>query len=296
MAFCGIEPGPFEASATLSPEVAPDKSDVCASGCILNDVNMTPFKAVTEARMASKAFAKFHKTARRCETLVDAYTTIHTMNAADENVPSAPKDIIRAAVVLAVAALDAYVTDVFVEKLATYLKRQRPDDSLVELLLKAGLDTREALSLLTMERPYRRIRNLVRSYYAQYTTQRFDVIDSVFLVYRLNKLTDAAFRKTRQAHIKSRVGDLIIRRHEIVHAGDYNQANRIQDIDEVKVKRWIKALEDMVTAMDEIICNRIPTPEARRVPAVANDAAAPAALPVADDDLEGPILAEAGED
>lgn len=242
--------------------------------------------------MASKAFAKFHKTARRCDTLVDTYTTIHAMNAAGENVPSAPKDIIRAAVVLAVAALDAYVTDVFVEKLATYLKRHRPDDSLVELLLEAGLDTREALSLLTMERPYRRIRNLVRSYYAQYTTQRFDVIDSVFLVYRLNKITDAASRKTRKAHIKRRVEDLIVRRHEIVHAGDYNQANRIQDIDEAKVKRWIKALEDLVTAMDEIICNRIPTPEARQAPAVANEAAAPAAPPVDNDDVQGPILAE----
>ncbi|WP_439869666.1 HEPN domain-containing protein [Pseudomonas syringae] len=210
--------------------------------------------------MASNAFAKFHKTARRCETLVDAYTTIHLMNAADENVPTAPKDIIRAAVVLAVAALDAYVTDVFVEKLATYLKRHRPDDSLVELLLKAGLDTREALSLLTMERPYRRIRNLVRSYYAQYTTQRFEVIDSVFLVYRLSKIIDSAAKKTSKAHVKSRVGDLIIRRHEIVHSGDYNQANRIQDIDEAKTKRWIGALEDLVAAMDEIICNRIPTP------------------------------------
>lgn len=243
--------------------------------------------------MASNAFAKFHKTVRRCDTLVDAYTTIHGLNAADANVPSAPKDIIRGAVVLAVAALDAYVTDVFVEKLATYLKKHRADESLVALLLDAGLDTREALSLLTMERPYRRISNLVRSHYSQYTTQRFDVIDSVFLVYRLNKITDNAAKKTGKGHIKSRVGELIERRHEIVHAGDYNQANRIQDIDEARVKRWITALENLVSAMDEIICNRIPTPVARQ-PLLAAVANAPAnAVPEApEDEAIGPVLGE----
>ncbi|MFQ6556331.1 HEPN domain-containing protein [Pseudomonas sp. Lb2C1-1] len=243
--------------------------------------------------MASKAFAKFHKTVRRCDTLVDAYTTIHGLNEAGAEVPAAPKDIIRGAVVLAVAALDAYVTDVFVEKLATYLKKHRPDESLVVLLLKAGLDTREALSLLTMDRPYRRIRNLVQSHYAQYTTQRFDVIDSVFLVYRLNKLTDFAAKKTGKNHIKSRVGDLIDRRHEIVHAGDYNRANRIQDIDEARVKRWIIALEDLVSAMDAIICNRIPTPVARQTvaPLAANTPANAAPEPLEDEAI-GPLLGE----
>lgn len=249
-----------------------------------------------EVDMTSKAFAKFHKTVRRCDTLVDAYTTLHGLNAADAAVPTAPKDIIRGAIVLAVAALDAYVTDVFVEKLATSLKKYRADDSLVDLLLKAGLDTREALTLLTRERPYRRIRNLVRSYYSQYTTQRFDVIDSVFLVYRLNKLTDSAARKSGKNHIKSRVGELIDRRHEIVHAGDYNQANRIQDIDEVRVKRWITALEDLVEAMDEIICNRIPTPIARQAPIQAAGNDANFVPENREEDAAGPVLGEEGDD
>lgn len=48
--------------------------------------------------------------------------------------PPTPKDIVRGAVVLAVAALDAYVIDVFTEKLTTYLKAFTPDDSLVQLL------------------------------------------------------------------------------------------------------------------------------------------------------------------
>lgn len=207
--------------------------------------------------MPSNAYAKFHKTARRCDTLVTAYNTLHAAG------NDAPKDIVRGAVVLAVAALDAYVTDVFVEKLATYLKRHRPGDQLIELLYKAGLDTREALHLLTNQRPYRRIRNLVRTYYATYTTQKFNVIDSVFKVYGLKTLTANAAQKTGKAHVLTRVEKLVERRHEIAHAGDYNQHNRIRDIDPANVTQWLTALEDLVEAMDEILCNRIPTPAAR---------------------------------
>lgn len=204
--------------------------------------------------MSSRAYAKFHKTARRCDTLVSAYDTLHASG------NDATKDIVRGAVVLAVAALDAYVTDVFVEKLATYLKKHRPGDQLIELLFNAGLNTREALHLLTNQRPYSRIRNLVRAHYATHTTQKFNVIDSVFKVYGLKDLTENAARKTGKAHVLSRVEKLVERRHEIAHAGDYNQHNRIQDIDPTRVKRWLTALEDLVKAMDEILCLRIPTP------------------------------------
>lgn len=214
--------------------------------------------------MPSNAYVKFHKTARRCDTLVTAYNTLHA------NGNEAPKDIVRGAVVLAVAALDAYVTDVFVEKLATYLKKHRPGDQLIELLFSAGLDTREALHLLTNKRPYRRIRNLVRTYYATYTTQKFNVIDSVFKVYGLKNLTQNAAQKSGRAHVLTRVENLVERRHEIAHAGDYNQHNRIQDIDPNRIKLWLTALEDLVKGMDEILCLRIPTPAARpaRVAAV----------------------------
>ncbi|MNJ30253.1 hypothetical protein D3C77_248490 [compost metagenome] len=221
--------------------------------------------------MPSNAYAKFHKTARRCDTLVSAYNILHASGG------EAPKDIVRGAVVLAVAALDAYVTDVFVEKLATYLKKHRPGDQLIELLFKAGLNTREALHLLTNKRPYSRIRNLVRTHYATHTTQKFHVIDSVFKVYGLKDLTKSAAGKTGKAHVLSRVESLVERRHEIAHAGDYNQHNRIQDIDPNRVKQWLTALEDLVKAMDEILCLRIPTPVAR-----PKDAPAAIAAPLPD--------------
>ena len=50
-------------------------------------------------------------------------------------------DMTRSAVVLAVAAMDSYFTDVFVERLIVYIKSHKPNTKLVELLSKAGVNT-----------------------------------------------------------------------------------------------------------------------------------------------------------
>jgi hypothetical protein len=205
----------------------------------------------------SNAHSKFLKTIKRCESLVDSYKQLQAIDQAKGVGVPTPKDIVRGAVVLAVAALDTYVTDAFSEKLVPYLQRYRPDDELIDLLYKSGLDTKEALVLLGMERPYRRIRTLIESYYGSYTTQKFDVIDQIFKPYRLANITDNAARKSGKPSIKTSVGKLVERRHQIAHAGDYNRHGRIVEIDEKQIAKRIKHLELLVTSMDEILCNRV---------------------------------------
>lgn len=207
--------------------------------------------------MPSKAFDKFIKTIRRCESLVDAYKRLQSLDQEAEVAVPTPKDIVRGAVVLAVAALDTYVTDAFSEKLVPYLKKYNPDEELINLLYEAGLDTKEALGLLAMERPYRRVRTLIENYYGSYTTQKFDVIDQIFKPYRLKKITDNAAKKSGKESIKKSVGKLVERRHQIAHAGDYNSHGRIIDIDEAQIGKRIQHLELLVKNMDEILCNRI---------------------------------------
>ena len=207
--------------------------------------------------MASNAHSKFLKTIKRCESLVDSYKKLQAIDQANGVAVPTPKDIVRGAVVLAVAALDTYVTDAFSEKLVPYLRKFRPDDELIDLLYKSGLDTKEALVLLGMERPYRRIRTLIENYYGSYTTQKFEVIDQIFKPYRLTSITENAARKSGKPSIKTSVGKLVERRHQIAHAGDYNRHGRIIDIDEEQIAKRIKHLELLVTSMDEILCNRV---------------------------------------
>jgi hypothetical protein len=206
--------------------------------------------------MPSKSYDKFKKTIARCEDLVRTFEILHLANSSNANIP-APRDIIRGAVVLSVSAFDAYVTDVFTEKLVNYLKRHTPDDDLIDFLREAGLGTREALTLINMERPYRRIRNMVQAKYSTYTTQRFDVVDAFFLHYRLQGITASAESMSGRKTLKRSVGLLIARRHDIAHDGDYNGHGRIKVIREDLIKKRIKDLELLVSCMDQIICNRI---------------------------------------
>jgi len=209
-----------------------------------------------KASMGTKAFSKFKKTIHRCIDLVLTYEKMHQLHGLGQELP-ASKDILRAAVVLAVAALDAYSTDAFSEKLVPYLKKYKADQSLIDLLREAGLDTKEALALIVMERPFRRIRTLISNYHSTYTTQRFDVIDKLFLSYRLKNFTSSAEAKTGKRRLRASVENLVMRRHEIVHDGDYNSYGRIKEIDCAQVKRKINNLQILVSSMDDVLCSRI---------------------------------------
>lgn len=204
--------------------------------------------------MSSTAYAKFDKTIKRCETLLNTYNTL----TADNNTHGVtiPKDIIRGAVVLTVSAVDSYVTDVFAEFFIKFLKSKPVDNATEELLQKAGLDTKVALEMLTMDRPFRRIRKLVDDYHAKYTTQKFQVIDEFFRIYGLPGITTRAEQKSGRTTLKRSVELLIQRRHDIAHNGDYNKHGRIKDIDGNVILRRIKDTERLVENMDFIICNK----------------------------------------
>ena len=112
--------------------------------------------------------------------------------------PSLPKetenpdfynDIGRAGVVLAVAAMDAYFTKKFEEIIIPYLKKKGATPELTTLLQAAGLDVAQALELVTMARPFRRIKSLIESHLDRYTTQKFESIDSLFKSVGLPKLS-----------------------------------------------------------------------------------------------------------
>lgn len=113
----------------------------------------------------SKALVRFEKTFDRAYRMVDRHFEIfkkfvesETEEAWDET----HDDLFRAAIVLTVAAMDCYFTDRFCEGLIPYLKRHQLNKKLVQLLLGAGFDTETALEMFKMQRPNRRLSNLVK--------------------------------------------------------------------------------------------------------------------------------------
>lgn len=166
---------------------------------------------------------------------------------------SVSQDMIRSAVVLAVAGFDAYFTDKFSDILVPYLKSRRPGPSLIKLLREAGLDTEAALEMAVMARPFRRIRTLVQRHVSAQTTQRFQAIDELFVSVGIKNLCANAEKKTGYKQLNARVEAFILKRHQIAHRADLNMRGEPNKILVEKIERRIEDLERLVVACDEII-------------------------------------------
>jgi len=201
----------------------------------------------------SLAKQKFDKTINRCNELISIYESLKAENP-DANIS---QDILRSAIVLAVAAFDAYATDCFAEHFVDYIKRYKIDDELEKLLIDAGFTVSFALELIKMERPYRRIRTLIDKYYCKYTTQKLCVIDELFKHYHIKNLTKNAAKRSKKSpqRLISSIEKIIERRHSIVHDGDYNEYNRIIKVTDTDIGR-IGDLQILVSNMEDIINNK----------------------------------------
>ena len=198
----------------------------------------------------SKAYQRFTRINNRALQLIEAYQAL--VKKKPKGVAH-PTDQVRAGVVFAVSAMDAYYTDRFCETLVPFLKLNGPNERLIKILDDAGLNTLQALEMIQMERPYRRIRTLVQNHLETYTTQRFHVIDELFLCFGVGDLCTHAQGRLKRTTILRSVEKLVERRHEIVHEGDVNKHGRLRDIDAAVVKKRIGHLSSFVTSCEELL-------------------------------------------
>ncbi len=203
----------------------------------------------------TRSFHRFLNTVGRSIGLIKASLDLSAPAAGKghEDAEVVRDDIMRAAIVLAVAAMDNYFTNRFVEMFIPFLKTRGPTKGLLDLLGKAGFDTKLALEMLTMERPYRRLRSLVDSYLDRFVTQRFEVIDSLFLAYGVKNFTHSVQAKIGRKTLLRSIEILVERRHAIVHGGDLNAHNCLVDIDGSEVLRRITDMEVFVTGAEKFL-------------------------------------------
>jgi hypothetical protein len=128
---------------------------------------------------------------------------------------------------------------------------------LIAILQKAGLDTGVAIELLGMKRPYRRVRKLMDSYLAQHVTQRSDVIDELFLAYGFKDFSRHAQSRARLKNLLTSIGNLVRRRHQIVHKGDLNSHGKLQGINTPQIQRRVMHVVKFVASADEILQNQL---------------------------------------
>lgn len=205
----------------------------------------------------TKAKSKFDNTLTRCGALILGYSQMKEEHLQGRSLVEPSDDLLRASIVLAVAAFDAYATDCFTEKFIDFVKQHGISAQIEELLTDSGFDIKFAFELLSAKRPYRKVRTLIDHHYATYVTEKLDVIDELFLIYGLQNITlNAARRSGRDPdRILNRVRSLVQRRHSIAHDGDYDEHGHLKRISAADTNK-INDLRLLVENMDEIIESR----------------------------------------
>lgn len=196
------------------------------------------------------AIATFKATSARAKALIALHASLSPAQIAA--MPD-PNDLLRSAIALSIAGMDAYFTDRFAESIVRFLKKNGAKPDLISLLFDAGLDTKVALEMLTMQRPYRRIRTLVEGYLSNYTTQKQGVIDKLFLVYGVKGLCGHAQNHSKKKKLLTSVNGAVLRRHSIVHAGDLNSHNKPRPIDTKLATRYVTNVEVFVTNAEAVL-------------------------------------------
>jgi hypothetical protein len=174
-----------------------------------------------------KAIEAFRFNIERARKLVSLYRGLIDQGADHDDVD----DVLRASLVLAVGALDAFVHDRVGEQLVPYIKRslRNDPDSLgpVEKELKS-VDMRELLRWLTLRRPFVQVRKVVENRIGAESFQHPGKIEEAFhLIGKKevwSQVSQGTGMKTRE--LKREVAKAANRRNQIVHEGDREKSRR----------------------------------------------------------------------
>ena len=200
----------------------------------------------------SKSYCKFEGVILRSHHLISLYSLLKPQKESFD--PSFDlADLLRAAIVIAVAGMDAYFTDVFAERLVPFLKKNGTTKGLTDLLEAAGMDVEMALQLLSMQRPFRRIRTLVEIHLERHVTQRTKAINELFKAYGIPNICENVEKKLERKRLLREIEILVKRRHAIAHDGDLNSHGKLADLDETWVRNRVLDVEKFVGAVDEIL-------------------------------------------
>ena len=163
-------------------------------------------------------------------------------------------DLFRAGIVLCTAAMDAYFTDRFCEALIPYIDLKGLNPSLEKTLKDSGFDTKTAVRMFNNKRPKRVLSNMVRKHRSKLPTQNFEVINKLYKGLGYDKtITHLAQEKSGRKRLLKSIEKLVDRRHKIVHAGDYNQNGKLNDIDYRLLYKKMLEVKKLVESVDAVL-------------------------------------------
>ena len=162
-------------------------------------------------------------------------------------------DMARFGIVLSVAAMDDYFTRKYAEVFVPSLKRHGLNKHCAEMLEKAGLDLQSAIELLTMQRPYSRLRKLAQDHYKNYSTQSVSKIDDLYATIGITNLSRHTQNRANRRTLIASIDLMVKRRHKIVHAGDLTRTGKLNPLSEKEIEKRMNDILLFVKSADNHI-------------------------------------------
>ncbi len=169
----------------------------------------------------------------------------------------AHSDVLRAAIVLSLGALDAAIADAIVEAVPEASRRGKLGQQVADWLVKDG---KQILPILAHSNPHQEIAEFVRDKLAKTTFQRTAMIENNLhaILGVKDPWPSAAKRlgppRVKADDLKKFLDEVSERRNQIVHKGDIKTGDRSP---ETITRDWVEQRLEYVWATGEAICDQI---------------------------------------
>lgn len=211
------------------------------------------------------ALSIFKKNIERAETIFNAHRNAFKRGRPPEDWTS---DLLRTALVFAVASFDAYMHDKITEILPLFIRKYRLNlpGNFVEIL-KQSMTYEKLLQIFWEERPQEHFRTAIKKFYEERTIQDVGDIEKVAkmlgisdfwfeLASKINKRRGRIKKLTKES-VKKYIQPFVERRHKIVHEADlYTSKKHRATLRKIKVdfvEDGIKKIRLFTEGIDHLI-------------------------------------------
>lgn len=186
----------------------------------------------------------------------------HTLDAETRN------DLRRAALVMAVTAVDSYMHWLVYRRISEVRREGDLPKSLAKLDLSFAAVASLADSAITGRqqgrdiRPWVQVKNAAQKRLLRETFQSFEQMGHAFALAGIDKAWSrvAARLGAQVATIRARLNHLVLRRNQIVHEGDITRASRprgvqYNEVEQAAVAAEVDWVEQLIAAIDQVMAD-----------------------------------------
>jgi RiboL-PSP-HEPN len=196
----------------------------------------------------SKALSNFEDTAERSLKLVEAMSVVTEDGLAEE--------LLRAAVVLIVAAMDAYFKEIFMERFYAFVLKHNDYALYARIAEKYGyFDMETILQIMPQKKPNKTVVSRIRNGLFYSSMQNPKHINKLFSNLGIHNLSQRAATNTGKKLLLSSVKKTVERRNKIAHHGDRMRKDALYPIEKKTVEYWISQICKFVDSANDIIIN-----------------------------------------